>query len=247
MYYGKVTSIAIFGVALTIGACNRQPGEPAATSAQQDVAASPDRKAELQRERDGEISRLDQRVTEIEREYTEADQKVVSGARKATAGLREELEEDVANVKKAVSELRTTTPDNWWDRHEEAMSRTADDIQADVTRLAGKVTPASTDQESRGTGENPDSAAFTSRRDRFVAGLHARVEAMERALDRVKASGPKATEVDDARARVKKLGEDVDRLRSASADDWWELSKERVTEYVDRVEASVKRLDDNRS
>ena len=46
---------------------------------------------------------------------------------------------------------------------------------------------------------------------------------------------------------MKKLGDDVDRLRSASADDWWDVTKARVSEYVDRVEASVKRLDDNKS
>jgi len=69
---------------------------------------------------------------------------------------------------------------------------------------------------------------------------------MERALDNVKASGTKETEVEDVRARVKKLGDDVDRLRSASADDWWDITRTRVSEYVDRVERSVKRLDDNK-
>ena len=65
------------------------------------------------------------------------------------------------------------------------------------------------------------------------------------ALDGIKASGARETEVEDARARVKKLAEDVDRLGAASADDWWDVSKARVTEYVDRVEDSVERLDDN--
>ena len=45
---------------------------------------------------------------------------------------------------------------------------------------------------------------------------------MQQALDRVKARGPQETEIEDTRARVKKLGDDVDRLRSASADDWWD-------------------------
>ncbi len=70
---------------------------------------------------------------------------------------------------------------------------------------------------------------------------------MQQALDRVKARGAQETEIEDTRARVKKLGDDVDRLRSASADDWWDVTKARVSEYVDRVEASVKRLDDNKS
>jgi hypothetical protein len=46
------------------------------------------------------------------------------------------------------------------------------------------------------------------------------------------------------RARVNKLGDDLDRLGSASPDDWWDVSKKRVTEYVDRIEGSIKRLDD---
>jgi hypothetical protein len=58
-----------------------------------------------------------------------------------------------------------------------------------------------------------------------VSELRARVDAMERALDDVKARGAKETEIEDVRARVKKLGEDVDKLRSASADDWWDVTR----------------------
>jgi hypothetical protein len=69
---------------------------------------------------------------------------------------------------------------------------------------------------------------------------------MEHALDNVKAKGARQTEIDDTKARVKKLRDDADRLASASANDWWDISKARVTEYVDRVQASVDRLDDNK-
>ena len=89
---------------------------------------------------------------------------------------------------------------------------------------------------------------FTSRRDKFVADLRARIDAMERALEKVKTRGAQETELQaDARTRWKKLGDDVDRLRSVPADDWWDVTKARVSEYVDRLEASVKRLDDNKS
>ena len=94
--------------------------------------------AERQQERNEEIARLDQRVAEIEREYSEANQKVVNEKKTPAPGLREELKEDVTNVKQAVSDLRTTTPDNWWNRHEEAMRRTADDIAKDLTRAFDK-------------------------------------------------------------------------------------------------------------
>jgi hypothetical protein len=40
------------------------------------------------------------------------------------------------------------------------------------------------------------------------------------------------------------MAEDLDKLASASADDWWDVTKDRVEAYLDRVEASVKRLDD---
>jgi hypothetical protein len=247
MHYQNMATIGIVAMALAAGGCNRDVGESRDTTAREERTPNVDRTAELQRERNEEISRLDKRVSDIERDYAKANQKVVSGDRTATAGLREELKEDVTNVKTAVNDLRTTTPENWWDRHEAAMRRTADDIEADVSRLAGKVTPPPPQATSRATGETVSTEPFTSRRDKFVADLRARVDAMQQALDRVKARGAQETEIEDTRARVKKLGEDVDRLRSASADDWWDVTKARVSEYVDRVEVSVKRLDDNKS
>ena len=76
--------------------------------------------------------------------------------------------------------------------------------------------------------------------------MRARVDAMNKALDNVKATGPRKTELDDLHARVNKLGDDIDRLKSASAEDWWDLSKARVNDYIDRVEKSLARLDDNK-
>jgi hypothetical protein len=32
-----------------------------------------------------------------------------------------------------------------------------------------------------------------------------------------------------------------------SDDDWWEVSSERVSQCVDRAQASIKRLDDNKA
>jgi hypothetical protein len=43
--------------------------------------------------------------------------------------------------------------------------------------------------------------------------------------------------VEDVRARMNKLSEDVDRLRFASADDWWDV-KARVTEYLSTASKS---------
>jgi hypothetical protein len=38
----------------------------------------------------------------------------------------------------------------------------------------------------------------------------------------------------------------LDRLRTASVDDWWTVSAERVDEYVDRVERSIGRLNNDK-
>ena len=236
MQLRNLTAIGTLALAFVVAGCNR----PAETTVASDPAA--DKAAAEQKERTDAVSRLNERVAEIEREYNEKNAEVASGAKTATAALREEVREDVDNVKQAVASLGTTTADNWWDRHEQALRRTADDVEADVKQLARQIRPGYP------TATVPaGDAPFTSRRDAFVADLRARTDAFEKALDGVKASGPRETELDDTRARVKKLREDVDRLASASADDWWDVTRARVTDYVDRVEASIKRLDDNKA
>ena len=104
--------------------------------------------------------------------------------------------------------------------------------------------PAAPSKTEDANGETVSTVPFTSQRDEFVANLRARVDAMKQALDNVKARGTKETDVEDVRARINKLGDDVDRLKSASPDDWWDVTKARVTEYVDRIDRSVNRLDD---
>jgi hypothetical protein len=244
MHYRDAAIIGALAVALAAGGCKREAAEVREETAE--ASRDADRAVELQRQRDEEITRLDQRVADVEREYAEARQKVATGSRAATAGLREELQEDVTNVRQAVNDLRNTNPDNWWDRHEAAMRRTADDIEADVRRMAGAAMPQRPADATGTTGEGASTAPFTSRRDQFVASLRARVDAMEDALEKVKARGPGETELEDTQARVKKLADDLDRLARASADEWWDVTRTRVTEYVDRVEDSVERLDDNK-
>ena len=246
MRCGIVVTISALAFALASTACNRQATDRSETATRTETAQPVNRAAEQEQQRQDEIAKLDSRVAEIDRKYTEKESKVQSGRRTATAGLQEEVKEDVTNVKQAVNDLRTTTPENWWDRHEAAMHRTADDIEADVRRLAGKVESVRPQGTSGTTAEGVSTAPFESRRDRLVADLRARTEAMEHALDNVKAKGARETEINDTKARVKKLRDDVDTLASAKADDWWDVSKARVGEYLDRVQASVDRLDDNR-
>lgn len=245
MAYRRVASIGALAVSFAIaGACSRD--EPKETSAI--VTSEGEDSAEIQQRRQEEIRDLDERVSKLEGEYSDANQKVTSGARTATAGLREEVKEDLTNIRQAVNDLRSTTPENWWERHEQAMQRTANDVEEDVKRLAGNLPDPSRDRpETTGTsGEVVSTAPFASRRDAFVRDTRARIDEMERALDRVKAKGARETELDDTRARVRKIGEDLDALGKASADDWWDLSRERVAEYIARVEDSIERLDDNK-
>lgn len=240
--YREVFGAVVLSTAVATGACNRDATPTTTTNS----GATTEQTTDLQRERTEAVADLNERVARVESEYVENEGEVKSGARIATSGLREELREDVNNVKQAIADLDTTTAENWWDRHETAMKRTADDIEADVRRLAGNTVLQQKKEEVGTRGEDVAAAPFESRRDAFVVELQARVDAMKAALDKVKARGARETELDDTRARIAKLDDDLDRLKSASADDWWDVSRKRVTEYVDRLEGSVERLDDNK-
>jgi hypothetical protein len=160
-----------------------------------------------------------------------------------TAALRTEVQEDVKNVREAVADLKTTTLENWWERHERAMERTAEDIEEDVRQFVkGKQPPAAPKQPEAATNLGP----FESRRDQLVTRLRARVDAMEEQLKNVRARNAQETELEDTRARVNKLKDDLEALRKASADDWWDVSSKRVSEYIDRLERSVGRLDNDK-
>ena len=240
MHFKSIVGMAAVVLAVGVAGCNRAAQETR-DEAKETAADVANATADAQRQRNDEVSRLTSRVADIEREYAARSEQLVAGTRTATGELREEVKEDVANVKEAVASLSTTTQDNWWEREEAAMRRAFDDVGEDVKRLAGNVAaaaPVATD--------TPATAPFTSRRDAFVTEMKGRANAFRKALDGVKASGPRETELKDTGARVEKLVEDLNKLASATADDWWDVTKTRVEEYIDRVEASVKRLDDNK-
>jgi hypothetical protein len=241
MLHQKRIIIAAAAVVLMMPACNRpEPAREQATSATREDAAA----AELQRKRIDDTAQMERRVVDLERRWSDMQNKIVEKSATPTAALRAEVKEDVNNARQAVADLKTTTPENWWERHEHVMERTSADIEADVRRFTkGQPTASTAVQEP----ETPVQAApFESRRDRFVTRLRARVDAMEEQLKTVRAGGAQETELEDTRARVNKLKEDVDRLRNASAEQWWDISSKRVSEYIDRVERSIRRLDDDK-
>jgi len=238
--YITLTGCAL-AVALAAGACNRDAKDTRKEANKEDAKVA-DAAAAVEKERNDEIARLSDRVAQLERAYSDKTAVLATGKRVATSSLREEVQEDVDNVKLAVTNLSTTTADNWWEREEGAMRATIDDVAADVKRFAGHVA----EPAPAAPGETPASAPFTSRRDAFVAAMKGRIDALDHALDKVKVKGARETELNDTRQRVKKIAGDLDRLARASADDWWTVSRDRVRDYIDRVEASVKRLDDNK-
>lgn len=239
MTFSKGITVAAMVGALMASACGSpEPArEPAPEQSAAETAA-----AELQRRHDDDAAQLDKRVADVERKWTEMQGKVAEKAAAPTAALRTEVQEDIKNIRAAVADLKTTSAENWWERHERAMERTADDIEEDVRRLLkGKQPPAATRQP-----ETTNPGPFESRRDQFVTRLRAKVDAMEEQLKGVRARNAQETELEDTRARVNKLKEDVDRLRKASADDWWDISSKRVSEFIDRLERSVGRLDNDK-
>ena len=241
MHYARVITVAAVSAALIAPACKGQGSatEPAREAPRADTAAT-----ELERKRNDEGAKLDKRVADLERRWTDMESKIADKSATPTAALKAEVKEDVKNIREAVADLKTTTPENWWERHERVMERTAGEIEEDVRRFAKGRAASATAQEP----ETPASAApFESRRDRFVARLEARADAMEEQLKGVRARNAQKTELEDTRGRINKLKDDVDRLRNASRDDWWDLSVKRVTEYIDRVEDSIRRLDDNKA
>ena len=252
MHSRMITAVGALALTFAASACNRE-----ATVVEQrelpvtDAPRTVDRATELQQQRLQDLSKMDDRVASIERNYQEmrkAEPRGTAGAT-ATDGLRADVKSDMSDLKKAVDNLRTTTPENWWDRHQAALKTAVDEVERDVERFSGirarHVPPKNARVADEG-GQPVSTAPFTSTRDKFVDDMDMRVDAMDKVLDNVKATGRRQTELNDLHARVDKLGEDVDRLKSASAEDWWDLSKARVNDYVERFEKSVARLDDNK-
>jgi len=237
MHFAKLVAMA-GSVALMAVACGSP--EPAREPAREESAAET-AAAELQRKHNEEAAQLEKRAADVESRWSEMTARVKEKSAAPTAGLRAEVQEDINSVRQAVADLKTTTVDNWWERHERAVERAAADIEEDVQRFAKTKRPAPAQPETAAAA-----GPFESRRDQFVTRLRARVESMEEQLKNVRARAAVETELEDTRARVNKLKEDVGRLERASADDWWDISSKRVSEYIERVERSVDRLDNDK-
>jgi DNA repair exonuclease SbcCD ATPase subunit len=228
---------------LTVAGCDRRsaPESDRANVESAEKKAAEERAA-AQRERSEEAAELERRAANLESQWTEMQTKMKTRERTATAGLRQEVEEDVRNARAAVADLKTTTEENWWERHTRAVERSVSDVQADVQRLTNQKTVPEPAEKAEPDGT---AGAFAERRDAFVSRVRSRVDAMEEQLDKTKAKGAVETEREDTKARIDKLQEDLDELRGVNPDAWWDVSSGRVGEYIDRVEESIKRLDND--
>ena len=246
MYFTKQMTVAatVGLLSMVLPACNR-PEQPAREPAPAERAgsAAETATADLQRQRTDQAAELEKRAADVESRWTEMAARVKEKAATPTAGLRAEVQEDVQSIRQAAADLKTTTVENWFDRYERAMERAADDMEADVRRFAKGKKPSTAPSKPEPTAAP---GPFESRRDQFVARMRGRVEAMQAQVKDVRVRGAQETELVDTRERINKLKEDVDRLEKSSANDWWDISAQRVTEYIDRVERSIARLDNDK-
>ena len=251
MHYRMMIAVGALAFTFAASACSQE----APVVEQRDVpgtdAARVDQAAELQRQRDQDLSKMDDRVASIERSYQEkrvSQPRGTSGGA-ATTGLQADVKSDMGDSEESGRQSADHDAENWWDRHQSALKTAVDEVEGDVARFS--KTPARHDAPENtrvadASGQPVSTAPFTSTRDKFVGSMRTRLAAMDSALDNVKATGERKTALNDLHARVDKLGEDIDRLSSASAEDWWDLLKARVNDYIERFEKSVGRLDDNK-
>jgi len=238
-YFTFRTAMLVTAVIFVTGCSRQQASGNADRTGDANRVATTD----AQRDRDADIDRLQQRLDDVNRKWADQEKKLEQERASATASMRKEVTRDLNNSKQAIENLRTTTPANWWEREEDVLQRTTAELERDVRRFTGKPIPPDTQTKPKSTEQD---TAFAASRDQFINDLQPRVDAMKKQLGRVSAKGTENTERKDTRARVNKLSDDVAALRNASPDDWWKISRDRVSDYLDRLEKSVDRLDDNK-
>lgn len=240
MTYFRFKTAVFAAAVIFVTGCGRQH-----TTGNADRTGDANRVAttDAQRDRDADINRLQQRLNDVDRKWADQEKKLKQERAAAAASMRAKTNEDLTNARQAIENLKTTTPANWWEREEDVLQQTTARLERDVRRFTGKPIPPNPETKTKSTEQD---TAFATRRDQFINELQPRVDAMKKQLGRISAKGTENTERKDIRARVNKLNDDLAALRNASPDDWWKISHDRVSDYIDRLEKSVGRLDDNK-
>ena len=234
----RSTRLAIFAIcalALAPSACTR----PAQQEAREEAAEVDREVDQLQQRRVEETARLEQRVNELERKWDQSQAKLEGRTDAAAKRARTEIQEELADAKRELAELKTVDANNWWERHEREWERSAADAEADVKRFARRWAPAVEDKAAAVAG---DSETWAARRDRLVNATQRRLDAMEQALRDIDGPDVDKEDVEETRARVRAMREENERLRQATDDDWWDVTRDRVTRTVDRIEDRIDRL-----
>jgi hypothetical protein len=123
---------------------------------------------------------------------------------------------------------------------ERQLEKAAERAEQSLRRFARDWSPARTD-EPVGTAGNSN-ADWRARRDALVPRLDQRVRDMEQTLQRLDPRDLDQVELEHARERVELMKEDGKRIRGASENEWWELTRERVRAQLDRLDAAIDRL-----
>lgn len=227
----------VVSIAATLAAAACDKAIPAAEESRQE--ATPGSEA-----RDKEAAELDRRLAALEREWQQVQDRLSKQTASASATVKAEIADDLMAARETVAELRTTTAENWWERQQRELERTAEKVEQNVRTFARRSTPPVETDDVAIAG---DGDGWAARRDALVARMEKRIRAMEEALDSVDPREAKQLEVENARARVEQMKEDTERLRRASEAEWWDVTKERVNAYLNRLDAAIDRLAEGRS
>jgi Skp family chaperone for outer membrane proteins len=246
-------SLAIVGCGRTDRAADEnRTGEPVTTAT---TAAD--------QQRNEYINRMEQRVAQLEQRL--ADMKAQGGTAAVNQDRIESLQSDVQALRQEINDLRNTRADNWWPTTERSMERSRQHIEEDMTRWgqAGtadrartmpretpRETPRDTTDMTRSTpvGEGTHGANdFTAQRERFAARMEADIKALERDLDRyaTRARGTARDGVEDVRAQLNDLRQQVSELRNVDEGSWWDATQRRLDRTAERIERSIENLGRN--
>jgi hypothetical protein len=231
----RMTTAPLFlGVmALTFAGCSRSD-----TTEDRSAPAANEAQA-----RQNETMELDNRLAAVEHEWQEVQAALSRQASAVSAEVKTRVQDDLKDAREAIAELRTTTAENWWERQERQIERAAENLEQDVRRYARNWKAPDTTGETGTAGETSD---WHVRRDQLIARMQARIEALEAALRDVSVRDADKADVEDTRMRVKQLREDTGRLRDTTEQDWWDVTTQRLERSIERIDAAIDRITNNR-
>jgi hypothetical protein len=223
-----------FAAALATGACTRAEQQETREEAAEETN-------QAQQQAREEKARLEARLEGLEKRWEDTQARAAKEGREVSATTRAEVNEAIAATKREIDEIDTVNAENWWERHERSIARETDEAERDVKRHAPKWTSDVKDDIAATVGTEE---TWEARRDRAVAAMQRRIDSMEQALRNIDGPDVDREDVEQTRARVRTMREENETLRKATDDDWWEMTSQRVTRYIDRLEDRIDALNE---